>query len=362
MAAGQGTGLTLPPRALHERLSNARDGHTLAAWEAQRERWQRLRERLTARTGTAELVMERGEEARLRVEQALFAELAQPLEERFGSAAWAASLRDNWELRSEHPPLSGTPQRAEAEALVGMRSLSAASANRLGCVRGNPVSAAALASAGLRGGAPSLCVEGKGLLRHTRELAESTPTLPELVRFMAAHCDPLCARRVEKAAADASAAQLRRASMLADAPAVSEEEQDECIHIRVPGGPSSEVDRPPLLSLQCCPQQLTFRGRLSPVPAGSASAVTLTNTGSLALYFAWEFSDRSGDEDDPLPQFQSIGYGVAEAPRVALLPGESRTTYFRYRPRRAAPVREIWALRTAPPLHAEVAVMLEGAC
>ena len=55
MAAGQGTGLTSPPRALHERLSNARDGHTLAAWEAQRERWQRLRERLTARTGTAEL-------------------------------------------------------------------------------------------------------------------------------------------------------------------------------------------------------------------------------------------------------------------------------------------------------------------
>jgi MYCBP-associated protein family len=349
-----------------------RDVHTLAAWEAQRERWQRLRERLSARKKTAGLAMERGEEARLRVEQILMAELAQPLEERFGSAAWAASLRDNFELRSEHPPLAGTPQSGgEPEPLVGMRSLSHASANRLGCVRSNPVSAASMASeAALLGGAPSLCVEGKGLLRRTRELAASTPTLPELVRFMAAHCDPLCARRVEKAAvtADAAAAQSRRESMLTDAPLSAEEETD-CIRISVSSSPAgshpSEVDRPPMPSLQCCPQQLTFHGHLSPTPAGSTSAVTLTNSGSLALYFAWAFADScaGGGDDDADPQFESVGYGVdGTAPRAALLPGESRTTWFRYAPSTATPAREIWALRTAPPLQAEVAVMLEGEC
>jgi len=309
--------------------------------------------------------MGRGEEERLRVEAALAAELAAPLCARFGAAGWPCSLRDNWEL---HIAAS-----ADGE-LVGLRSLAAAGANRLGVVR-QPLAAeeaAALAAASARARSPAarraaagepMLLEGRGMRRHLRDLASAEPGPEQVGRFLAAHGQPGAAQRLLDAAAAARAAAAAAAAEAvasAQPPAASPAASEPGVvaYIRAPTLSAGEADAgiaaaaaaapPPTLRVECRPGRLRLR-------AGEAGAVTLRNAGSLAVYYAWKHADSAGAEREAGgAQFcEAAGGGQA-----VLLPGDS--VECRFSCAAGARAREIWELVTEPGLESTVAVLLEA--
>ena len=354
--------LTFSRRALHEHFTAARDVHALAAWSAQRRRWASLRTRLSAATGkpASRLTMERCAAARLRSDAARLRELATPLEERCGAAAWACSLRDNWELRLPVSSLGGLG--GAAEGLEGVRHVAGESLNRLGLCVSEQVTLSAAGAAAAASLAPSppvssadilegdgeeiggLSVRGLGLRSLLHSLGSpSSPTVEQAVRFLCAHGHAEAAARVA-AAAEAAAAQSTPSSS-------SERSTAEM--------PPADALSPALPSLLCSPQMLCFRGRLRPHPSGSQASMELTNTGPLTLYWSWDWVDSTaapGDSAEPrfLPLPPAKRAGPLGAP---LLPGESVQAAFRFAPRAGcapgATVREIWRLRTAPELPGE---------
>jgi hypothetical protein len=343
-----------------------RQRHTLEAWEAQKARWRRLRSALTAQTGqpAAALVMERGHD-----EAADLDALSEPLETACGPAAWACSLRDNWTqlIPLGHPLVSG---------LAGQVS-HAAKAQRLALVRREALPGSDGAGGSRRGGAPPrathgvshMVVEGLGLERMLRKDCARGVTLCDVVRSLrlAGHDD--VAARVEAAAQEAQNRQLavqaeeaarrrRRSSLMAGATAAP---------AGAPGADTPAADAAgapetasPQPGVQLSPLMLSCRGRLLPVPAGSAAAVMVSNTGACALYYAWQLADSTCQDASQGPSFMPLAHG---GPRPGvLLPGETRSVWFRFLPQKVGIAREIWQLRTAPPLATPqaAAVLLEG--
>jgi hypothetical protein len=352
-------------RALHEHLSNARDTHTLVAWQAQLARWERLRVRLSARTGTAAeslSMFTACHEERLRVEAALAAELSQPLEERLGAAAWAVSLRDNWQLLM--------PVGAPESDLVSLRSLAAAGANRLTMVRtpGHGAEEAAAAARHARAvrahrapGAWPLCLEGRGLTQHLRSLVAAPLAADSLARFLSAHSQAECAGRLLAANGAVKAASAAAANECAaranDMPTPFHSDFPQLVaYFRGEGLPSDDAEANALaaaaaagplslLRLSCEPRALQL---LPPAGDGGLPSrigeVTLLNEGTVVVFFSWQFSDAAGccRDEEAHTQFEA----VSPEPNCALLPGDSVQCAFRLRPQGALQACEIWKLCT----------------
>ena len=351
---------------MHKHFTDVRQRHTLEAWEAQKARWTRLRAALTSQTGqpAAALVMERGYD-----EAADLDALSEPLETECGPAAWACSLRDNWTqlIPLGHPLLSGLAGQVRH----------AAKAQRLAVVRREALPGSDAAGGRRRGGAPPrathgvphMVVEGLGLERMLREDCARGVTLGDVLRTLrlAGHED--VANRVETAAEEAEHRQLaeqaeeaarrrRRSSLMAGASAAAAG----AAGVDTPSADAAAApeEASPQPGVQLSPLMLSCRGRMLPVPAGSAAAVTVTNTGTCALYYAWQLADSTCQDASQGPSFMPLPHRGAR-PGV-LLPGETRSVWFRFNPQQAGIAREIWQLRTAPPLATPqaAAVLLEG--
>ena len=312
-----------PGSTVHEHFTDEREKHTLAAWQAQKQRWERLRARLSARTGNAvsDLVLERGPSERLRMEAVQLLELEAPIEDRYGAAAWACSLRDNFQLSIPmgHPLFSG---------LTAMQSLSGRT-QLMSAVRAEPLGASE------SGVEQFMVVQGQGLEKLLRAKCTRAVSLHEALMAME-QVDPEVAQRIR--AADGA-------------------QHESAFPPPPPPPPAAAVAAGP--RMECSPPMLSFRGRLLPEAAGSAASLTLYNSGSTALYYAWHLCDSTSEDAGQPPAFAPLEH---QGPRPGcLLPGESRTHWFRFTPSRTGTAREIWALRTSPQLRGEsLAVMLEG--
>jgi hypothetical protein len=320
--------------------------------------------------------MERGDAARKRVEALALIELAVPLEERFGPAAWALSLRDNWTMfvPMGHPLLSGLSgtRRIDVEAARGVaavrrtdttapqtareaRAAATFERNTRSALRkhGKPVVAAG--GAALDVGAME--VRGLGLEAHLRAMITREVSADEVLRALAR-------TQPEAAAALADACAVRGALAAAAAAIEAEAAAAAAAPPPPPCGPALELS----------PQMLSFRGT-APAPEstpdaettpeavrGSRGVLTLRNSGSTALFYRWVLADTTGDAAAP-PQFVPLAH-AGPRPGV-LLPGETRAAAFRYAPSRAGAVTELWALQCAPDLakgpgEAVPMVMLQG--
>ena len=351
---------------MHEHYTDVRQKHTLEAWEQQKARWARLRARLTSQTGqpAAALVMERGYD-----DQADLEALGEPLETECGPAAWACSLRDNWTqlIPLGHPLLSGLASQVSH----------AARAQRLAVVRWEPLPGSDAAGGRRRGwvqprtayGVPHMVVEGLGLERMLREDCARGVTLGDILRHLALAGHSEVAQRVEAAADEAQHRQLaahaeeaarrrRRSSLMAGGQAFVAAAEGDGPPADAAGAPEMDVSPQPGVHLS--PLMLSCRGRMLPVAAGSAAEVTVTNTGTCSLYYAWQLADSTCQDASQGPSFMPLPPG---GPRPGvLLPGETRSVWFRFHPQQTGVVREIWQLRTAPPLATPqtAAVLLEG--
>ena len=258
-------------------------------------------------------LLERYKSHRRRVERAAGVEAATLLEDRFGPAAWCASLRDNWQLcvPQGHPLLSGlgsvtsvlTPERAEVVH------------------------------------DPRLTIVGRGLEAGLRLLAATQPGPRECAARMAGG-DPTAAAQVlevldDTAADDAGAPAAAGGGEAASAARPDAAPAAEAASHGEEGAPSPfPPGRGPSLALS--PTRLRFDS------AGEAQTVTLTNTGSVALYLSWSLADTTRDTRD--------AWFEPTAPRRALLPGASASLRFTFRPTERGEVKEIWALRCKPAL------------
>jgi MYCBP-associated protein family len=343
--------LNLSPRHAHPLRpmawqADARQTHTLQAWDAQQRRWEKLRARLAAASTsqTSMLVMDRGEEERRKTEAWQLDALTQPLEMQCGPAAWACSLRDNWTqwVHVGHPLWSG---------LTGLVR-HAARAQQLAIVRRQPVHSSEgrkerTTGHGIHHDVDFLAVHGFGLERMLRERCAAGLALPQVVRHLELTGRADVAQRLVEAAQAATATareQQAEAAPPADEPVDEEAPFLECCVAPQPG-------------LQLSPLMLSFRGRMLPKSEGSAASLMVRNTGSCSLYYTWQLADST--DPGAASSFMPLPWS---GPRPGvLLPGETRVIAFRFCPQHQGTAREIWQMRTAPPVDVRnSAVMLEG--
>jgi len=326
--------------------ADVRQTHTFQAWDAQQRRWEKLRARLAAASSSQTLVMDRGEEERRKTEAWQLDALTQPLEMQCGPAAWACSLRDNWTqwVHVGHPLWSG---------LTGMVR-HAARAQQLAIVRRQPVHSVGrqerTTGHGIHHDVDFLAVHGFGLERMLREKCAEGLALPQVVRHLELTGRADVAQRLVEAAKEATATareQQAEAAPTADEPDLQVDEE----------APFLECCVAPQPGLQLSPLMLSFRGRMLPKQEGSAASVMVSNTGTSSLYYTWQLADST--HPGAASSFMPLPWS---GPRPGvLLPGETRVVAFRFCPQRQGTAREIWQMRTAPPVDVRnSAVMLEG--
>ena len=307
----------------------------LAAWREQRERWARLRQRLSAQSGTPEaaLAFQRGDAARRRHEAVAALEGATTLEEQLGPLAWALSLRDNWELALPigHPLYSG---------LTAHRRLDLAAAAAQDTVRREPGEASLAPTARGRRTAAAL--------QAAAGVSDDDVAGLEVVGVaLETHARALVARRVDGACV------LRRACVSEEGSRLLSDDAAAALAAAkktLLAPPAPPLPPPPLTP---GPAAVAAPALLRVGPSGVATS-QLRNTGSCCLHYRWERTDctaKAGPAGFAPRPFPGLRPGC-------LLPGETRAIAFELDGVPSASFAELWQLVTMPPLPPAAAVEL----
>ena len=347
---------------LHVKMGEVSHGNALAKWEAQKREWERIkRERAIAfdkRPG--DLVMERCDEHRRKLEILGHLDMAVPISEREGGEPWLwkMSLRDNWTrwvnvgnefsglyyVRDEmayvdveqirRPQLHGSVERDGASDSV-TRGRSVLDSKFMDVRRRKLRRRVHDILPGENGediDATGLEIVGEGAVNALDRLASKRITLEELEEQIASDSLETWAE-IQKYRSDVAAAEANRAARELAAAQAEEAAREAAM------GPHLELESDRVMAQMRWGENTAH------------ATTTMRNTGTTAIWYKWSQVPPKAAE---LPHASNAGPSTffMEESTGSLLPGESRVAMWTFKSEKPGVYIDKWILETTPNVRA----------